>query len=75
MMDDPHALLGLSDGGAHVGTVCDGSFSTFFLTHWVRDRARGRIPLERAVHMLTDANASYLGCAIVGCSKSDAAGG
>lgn len=61
MMDDPYALLGLSDGGAHVGTVCDGSFSTFFLTHWVRDRARGRIPLERAVHMLTDANARYLG--------------
>ncbi len=61
MMDDPNALLGLSDGGAHVGTVCDGSYSTFFLSHWVRDRARDRLPLERAVHMLSNANAAYLG--------------
>ena len=33
---------GLSDGGAHVGTICDGSFPTTLLEHWARDRARGR---------------------------------
>ena len=48
MLRHPHALLGLGDGGAHVGTICDASFSTFFLTHWVRDR--GAFSLEHAIH-------------------------
>ncbi len=41
MIKDPHTLLGLGDGGAHVGTICDGSFPTTMLTHWTRDRTRG----------------------------------
>ena len=36
----------LSDGGAHVGTICDGSFPTTLLQHWGRDRPEGRIDLE-----------------------------
>lgn len=36
----------LSDGGAHVGTICDGSFPTTLLQHWGRDRPEGRIPIE-----------------------------
>jgi len=63
MLEHPRALWALSDAGAHVGTVCDASFSTFMLTHWVRDRARDRLPLERAVEMLTRRNARYLGLA------------
>ncbi len=39
----------LSDGGAHCGTICDAAAPTFLLQHWVRDRRRGRIPLELAV--------------------------
>ena len=39
----------LSDGGAHCGTICDAASPTFMLQHWVRDRARGRIPLELAI--------------------------
>ena len=61
MLEHPRALFGLSDAGAHVGTICDASFSTFMLTHWVRDRARDRLPLQRAVEMLTSRNARYLG--------------
>lgn len=62
MLNHPLALSGLSDGGAHVGTVCDASFPTFMLTHWARDRTRGpRLPLERVVQMLTSANAAHLG--------------
>jgi N-acyl-D-aspartate/D-glutamate deacylase len=63
MMLHPLALPGLSDGGAHVGTICDASFPTFLLTHWTRDRKTGRIPLERAVQMLTADTAQYLGLA------------
>lgn len=48
------AVVGLSDGGAHCGLICDASAPTFLLTHWVRDRQRGeRIPLERAVEAQT----------------------
>ena len=36
----------LSDGGAHVGTICDGSFPTTLLQHWGRERPEGRIELE-----------------------------
>ena len=61
MLGHPRALAGLSDAGAHVGTVCDASFSTFMLTHWVRDRASDKLPLERAVEMMTRRNARYLG--------------
>jgi N-acyl-D-aspartate/D-glutamate deacylase len=61
MMEHPLALPGLSDGGAHVGTICDASFPTFYLTHWARDRATGRWPLERAVKFLSAETARYLG--------------
>lgn len=36
----------LGDGGAHVGTICDGSFPTTLLQHWGRDRPENRIELE-----------------------------
>lgn len=61
MLDHPQALSSLSDAGAHVGTVCDASFTTFMLTHWVRDRAKDTLPLERAVEMMTRRNARYMG--------------
>lgn len=64
MMRHPKALPGLSDGGAHVGTICDASFPTYLLSHWTRDRlARGKpgIELPRAVQMLTGDSADYLG--------------
>lgn len=61
MLTHPNALLGLSDGGAHVGTICDASFPAYFLQHWTRDRSHGRIPLERAVQMLSADPADYLG--------------
>jgi len=60
MLTHPRALSGLSDGGAHVGTVCDASMATFLLTHWARDRADG-IPLERVVQMQAHDTARFIG--------------
>ncbi len=47
-------VMGLGDGGAHVGTICDASFSTYLLAHWGRDRTRGeRIDLATLVKRQT----------------------
>jgi N-acyl-D-aspartate/D-glutamate deacylase len=63
MIEHPLSLPGLSDGGAHVGTICDASFPSYFLTHWGRDRARGRMPVEQVIRYLTSAGADFLGLA------------
>jgi N-acyl-D-aspartate/D-glutamate deacylase len=61
MLSHPLALLGLSDGGAHVGTVCDASFPTFMLSHWTKRRAHGRLPIEKVVKMLAHDTSRHIG--------------
>lgn len=62
MMTHPQAIMGLSDGGAHVGTICDASFPSYLLLHWARDRGdKGSIPLETAVKKLTSELADFAG--------------
>ena len=62
MILHPAAVLGLADGGAHVGTICDASMPTWMLTHWVRDRTRGeRLPLELIVKRQTSDTAQLYG--------------
>jgi N-acyl-D-aspartate/D-glutamate deacylase len=61
MMAHPNTLIGLGDGGAHVSILCDASAMTYGLTHWTRDRATGRFPLEWMVRRLTWDNAKALG--------------
>jgi len=62
MMHHPATILSLSDGGAHCGVICDASFPTYMLTHWVRDRARGeRLSLEKVVSMQTRDTAALYG--------------
>jgi N-acyl-D-aspartate/D-glutamate deacylase len=62
MVTHPHTLMGLGDGGAHVGYICDASAPTHMLTHWARDRARGgRLPVEFVVKRLAADNARALG--------------
>ncbi|MBX3183462.1 MAG: amidohydrolase family protein [Polyangiaceae bacterium] len=61
MLHNPLALPGLSDGGAHVGTICDASFPTFMLSHWARDRQDSGLSLERVVQMLAHDTARYVG--------------
>ena len=62
MLEHPGVVVGLSDGGAHCGVICDASAPTFLLTHWARDRQRGeRLPLERLVQAQTSRTAELYG--------------
>jgi N-acyl-D-amino-acid deacylase len=62
MMTDTTTTLGLSDGGAHCGLICDASMPTYLLTHWVRDRSRGeRLPVEFVVKRQTADTAKLYG--------------
>lgn len=62
MLESPASLPGLSDGGAHVGMICDGSFPTTLLTHWARDRTRGdKLPLEFLIKRQCRDTAAWVG--------------
>ncbi len=61
MLDHPNVVVGLGDGGAHYGVICDASFPTFTLQHWVRDRSGSRMPLGQAVKMLAHDPAHVVG--------------
>jgi N-acyl-D-aspartate/D-glutamate deacylase len=61
MLNDPNSVSGLSDGGAHVATICDGSFPTMLLQHWVRDREGDRLDLPFAVRKQTRDTADAVG--------------
>jgi N-acyl-D-amino-acid deacylase len=56
-------VLGLGDGGAHYGMICDASFPTYMLAYWTRDRATGRLSVAEAVRELTSAPARVAGLA------------
>jgi len=62
MLGHPNTLIGLGDGGAHVGIMCDATDMVHTLTHWTRDRTRGpRHRIEEMVRRLTSANADAIG--------------
>jgi hypothetical protein len=70
MLTHPLALVGLSDGGAHVGTVCDASFPTFLLIALgARPGRRGasRSSARAQAHQRQRARTS--GCATAACSR------
>ena len=56
------AVMGLSDGGAHCGLICDASMPTTMISHWTRDRSRGeQLPLEWVVRKQTQDTAALFG--------------
>ena len=66
MIDAPNTLIGLGDGGAHVGIMCDATATSYTLTHWTRDRAKDRargslFPVAWAIKRLTADNAIEVG--------------
>ncbi|MGE4221351.1 MAG: amidohydrolase family protein [Alphaproteobacteria bacterium] len=54
-------IVALGDGGAHYGLICDASYPTFMLTHWTRDRAGEKMPVEQAIRMLAGKPAELMG--------------
>ncbi len=61
LLRHPNTVVGLSDGGAHVGFISDGSFPTFLLTYWGRDRPEGALPLPELVRRQTSDTARAAG--------------
>jgi N-acyl-D-aspartate/D-glutamate deacylase len=62
MLAHPHTLIGLGDGGAHVGVMCDATDMVHTISYWTRDRTRGpKHELEEMVRRLTSANAVAIG--------------
>jgi N-acyl-D-aspartate/D-glutamate deacylase len=59
LLTSPYTVIGQSDGGAHVVFRTDYSYSTYLLSHWVRDR--GIMSLEEAIRKLTFVPASLFG--------------
>ena len=63
LLRHPNAIVGLSDGGAHVGFISDASFQTFLLSYWGRDRKEGTLRPEELVRRLTSDTARAAGLA------------
>ena len=61
LMRRDDVVLGLGDGGAHYGMICDASYPTFVLAHWARDRSSGRLSVAEAVRLLTSVPARVAG--------------
>jgi N-acyl-D-aspartate/D-glutamate deacylase len=63
LMRRDDVVLGLGDGGAHYGMICDASFPTFLLAHWARDRKTNRMSVPEAIRELTSVPANVAGLA------------
>ena len=62
MLTHDATIVGLGDGGAHVGILCDASAISTMLTHWTRDRTRGpKVSLPWAVKRVTRDSAFAIG--------------
>lgn len=63
LMSRDDVVLGLGDGGAHYGMICDSSFPTYLLAYWARDRGWGRMSVPEAIRQLTSVPAQVAGLA------------
>ena len=59
MLDDRNAIMGLGDGGAHVGFILDAGYPTWLISYWsVKKKA---FSMEETVRRLTSDTASAAG--------------
>jgi N-acyl-D-aspartate/D-glutamate deacylase len=61
MMRSPQSIIGSSDAGAHLKTLCGAGDTSLLLSRWVRERQQ--FSLEEAVRLITFDQASVLGLA------------
>ena len=59
LLRNTDTLIGLSDGGAHLGVLCDAGYATYMLGHWVRERKA--LSIEQAVQRMTSEPAALFG--------------
>ncbi|KHK89792.1 N-acyl-D-amino-acid deacylase family protein [Novosphingobium malaysiense] len=58
LFEERGAIVGLGDGGAHYGMICDAAYPTFVLTQLV---APGKVSIESAVRAMTRDTAAAVG--------------
>ncbi|WPZ32902.1 amidohydrolase family protein [Thalassobaculum sp. OXR-137] len=68
MLADPNVIMGLGDGGAHVGFILDAGFPTWLMSYWGRDRSR--FPMEDVIRRLTSDTAGAAGLSDRGVLKA-----
>lgn len=62
MLNNPNVIVGGADAGAHVNMICDASYPTYMMQHWVRDRVRGpKMPIEQAIRLMSKDAAEIYG--------------
>ena len=61
MLGRDDTVLGLGDGGAHVGGICDASMQTYMLSYWTRDRKGARLGVPWVVQAMTSHTAGIAG--------------
>ena len=59
MLDDPHAIMGLGDGGAHVGFILDAGYPTWLIGYW--NQIQKRYSIEETIRRLTSDTAHAAG--------------
>jgi N-acyl-D-amino-acid deacylase len=59
LITESRTMIGLSDGGAHVDSICDAGYATYLLGTWVRERQA--MSLEHAVKRITSEPADFFG--------------
>ena len=59
MLDDPYSIMGLGDGGAHVGFILDAGYPTWLIRYW--NQTQQRYSIEETVRRLTSDTAKAAG--------------
>jgi N-acyl-D-aspartate/D-glutamate deacylase len=59
MLADRNAIMGLGDGGAHVGFILDAGYPTWLMSYW--GKQRGRFQTEEVIRRLTSDTAHAAG--------------
>ena len=73
MLADPNTIMGLGDGGAHVGFILDAGYPTWLMNYWGRERKRFSMPevIRRLTSDTAHASGLYVRGVIATGKKAD----